>query len=525
MATEAQTSEGMPAKAGIILATLIGVATVANLNLAVANVALPDIGRHFDASQTAINAVAVGFSLGLAATVLWLGALGDRYGRKTMLLLGMGLSVPACLISGFAPSIGVLIFGRVLGGVAAGMAFPTTLALITALWAGRHRTKAIALWSGIGGAMSALGPLVAGALLLHFWWGSVFLITVPLAVAGFLAAWAFVPAHINEDESPIDNLGGILSVVMVAAAVIAITLAPEPGAGTTAIIVGLVSVAAVGAFVVRQRRAAFPLYDLKLAGRRTFWVAAVAGILVFGALVGAMFIGQQYLQNVLGYSTWTAGLSIIPTAVFMVVAAPISARIIERRGSRDALLVGFVSVGLGFLVMLLLWKQDTSFVVVALAYSLLGIGVGIAGPPASQSLTESVPVPRAGMASATADLQRDLGGAILQAILGAVLTAGYAKSFTKQIADAPTSVTDSVTSQLTKSFSSAENIAMQYPQYADQIVTAAKQSFVDGQQVSFAVGIVSMLIGLAVVWFGFPTKNAETELVAGYHRSDETVSA
>jgi len=505
MATDAQTSEGMPAKAGIILATLIGVATVANLNLAVANVALPDIGRHFDASQTAINAVAVGFSLGLAATVLWLGALGDRYGRRMMLLLGMGLSVPACVIAGFAPSIGVLIFARVLGGVAAGMAFPTTLALITALWAGSHRTKAIALWSGIGGAMS--------------------LITIPLAVIGFVAAWAYVPAHVNEDDSPIDNLGGVLSVVMVAAAVIAITLAPEPGAGTAALIIGLVSVAAVGAFVLRQRRAAFPLYDLKLAGRRTFWVAAVAGMLVFGALVGAMFIGQQYLQNVLGYSTWKAGLSIIPTAVFMVVGAPISARIIERRGSRDALLAGFVSVGLGFLVMLLLWKQDTSFVFVALAYSLLGIGVGIAGPPASKSLTESVPVPRAGMASATADLQRDLGGAILQAILGAVLTAGYAKAFTKQIADAPTSVTDSVTTQLTKSFSSAENIAMQYPQYTDQIVAAARQSFVDGQQVSFTVGIVSMLIGLAVVWFGFPTKNAEIDLVAGYQRSDESISA
>jgi MFS family permease len=248
-------------------------------------------------------------------------------------------------------------------------------------------------------------------------------------------------------------------------------------------------------------------------------------MLVFGALVGAMFIGQQYLQNVLGYTTWQAGLSILPTAAFMVIAAPISARIIERRGSRDALLAGFVSVGLGFLVMLLLWKQDTPFVFVGLAYSLLGIGVGIAGPPASKSLTESVPVPRAGMASATADLQRDLGGAILQAILGAVLTAGYAKAFTKQIADAPASVTDSVTTQLTKSFSSAENIAMQYPQYSEQIVAAAKQSFVDGQQVSFTVGIVSMLIGLAVVWFGFPTKNAEIDLVTGYQRSDESISA
>jgi len=516
---------GVPARAGIVLATLIGVATVANLNLAVANVALPDIGRHFDASQTAINAVAVGFSLGLAATVLWLGALGDRYGRKAMLLLGMGLSVPACLLAGFAPNIAVLAFARILGGVAAGMAFPTTLALITALWSGSKRTRAIALWSGIGGAMSAAGPLVAGVLLVHFWWGSVFLITIPLAIAGFIGAWLFVPAHVNESTEKVDNLGGVLSVVMVAATVIAITIAPDPGSGTTAIIIGLVALAAVGAFVVRQRRTPSPLYDLKIASRRTFWVAAVAGMLVFGALVGSMFIGQQYLQNVLGYETWQAGLAILPTAIFMVLAAPVSAQLIERRGSRDALLAGFISVGLGFVVMLLFWKQDVSYVVVGLAYSLLGIGVGLAGPPASKSLTESVPVARAGMASATADLQRDLGGAVLQALLGAVLTAGYAKAFTSQISNAPSTISDSVVSQLTKSFSSAENVATQYPQYTDQIVSAARQSFVEGQTAAFAVGIVAMLVGLTVVWFGFPTKKAETELVASYEQSDGPVSA
>ncbi|MEI7623717.1 MAG: MFS transporter [Actinomycetes bacterium] len=525
MAKSSKTAAGAPARAGVILATLIGVATVANLNLSVANVALPDIGRHFDASQTAINAVAVGFSLGLAATVLWLGALGDRYGRRTMLLLGMGLSVPACLLAAFAPSIWVLAFARIMGGVAAGMAFPTTLALITALWTGPPRTKSIALWSGMGGAMSALGPLIAGILLVRFWWGSVFLITVPLAVVGFIAAWLYVPAHVNEDTAPVDNIGGVLSVVMVAATVIAITIAPDPGSGTTAIIIGLVALAAVGAFVLRQRRIASPLYDLKLAARRTFWVAAVAGILVFGALMGAMFIGQQYLQNVLGYETWQAGLAILPTAFFMVAAAPVSAWLIERRGSRDALIAGFVSVGLGFVVMLLLWNQSASYVVVGLAYSFLGIGVGLAGPPASKSLTESVPVARAGMASATADLQRDLGGSVLQAILGAVLTAGYAKAFTAQIANVPSTVSDSVVGQLTKSFSSAENLATQYPQYADQIVSAARQSFIDGQQAAFAVGIVAMLIGLGVVWFGFPTKKAEAELVAGYQLSDASTSA
>ena len=154
-----------PKRAGLVLAALILVAAVANLNLAVANVALPDIGKAFDAGQTTLNLIAVGYSLGLATSVLYLGALGDRYGRKMMLMLGMGLSIPASLLAGFAPSIGVLFVARLLGGVAAGMAYPTTLALITALWSGPERTKSIALWSALGGAIAALGPLLSGALL------------------------------------------------------------------------------------------------------------------------------------------------------------------------------------------------------------------------------------------------------------------------------------------------------------------------------------------------------------------------
>src|SRR4051795_10409254 len=154
-----------PARAGLVLATLIGVAGVANLNLAVANVALPDIGKHFDAGQTMVDLIAVGYSLGLAATVLYLGAIGDRYGRKLLLLVGTALAIPACLLAAWAPSAGVLIFARILGGIAAGMAFPTTLALITALWSGPGRTKSIALWSGLGGAIAALGPLLSGLVL------------------------------------------------------------------------------------------------------------------------------------------------------------------------------------------------------------------------------------------------------------------------------------------------------------------------------------------------------------------------
>src|SRR5262249_25091912 len=162
-----QPQSDTPQRAGLVLGALIAVAAVANLGLAVANVALPSIGQHFDASQTALNLVAVGYSLGLAASVLYFGAVGDRYGRKLLLVLGMVLPVPADCLAAWAPSIDVLFLARVIGGLAAGMAYPTTLALITALWSGPARTKSIALWAATGGAISSLGPLCAGILLEH----------------------------------------------------------------------------------------------------------------------------------------------------------------------------------------------------------------------------------------------------------------------------------------------------------------------------------------------------------------------
>jgi DHA2 family multidrug resistance protein-like MFS transporter len=511
-----------PERDKLVLLALILVAAVANLNLAVANVALPDIGKHFDSSQTALDLIAVGYSLGLAASVLYLGALGDRYGRKMMLIAGTGLAIPASLLAAYAPSDGVLFLARLLGGLAAGMAYPTTLALITALWSGPARTRSIALWSALGGAISALGPVLSGLLLQHFWWGSVFLLTLPLAVVALVLAVKLVPAHVNEATDPVDNLGGILSAVMVGALILAINFAPVPNKGALAIGLGVVAAAAVGAFLLRQKRARFPLYDLKVAARRIFWVAAAAGIIVFGSLMAAMFIGQQYLQNVLGYDTFEAGAAIIPAAVMMVLVAPRSAKLIETHGARFTLLSGYFFCLLGFLTMLLLWHENASYWKVGLGYGLLGIGVGLAGTPASHSLTGSVPVSRAGMASGTADLQRDLGGAIMQSILGALLTFGYAAAMTAQISSSPqkSQITTSVQNQLTKSFASAADTASQYPQYSKQIVSAAKTGFLNGADLAYTAGIVAVLLGATLVFFFFPRRDPERRLLEEYQRED-----
>ena len=282
------------------------------------------------------------------------------------------------------------------------------------------------------------------------------------------------------------------------------------------------------AFFIRQRKVKVPLFDLDVAGRQIFWVAAVAGIVVFGSLMGAMFIGQQFLQNVLGYSTLSAGASILPAAFAMVIVAPRSAKLVTRYGSRFTLLLGYVFCLLSFLSMLLLWNENSEFWQIGLAYALVGVGVGLAGTPASHSLTGSVPVDRAGMASGTADLQRDLGGAIMQSILGALLTIGYATAFAAEITSAEASsqqeISDQVQSQLEKSFSSAEAVAAQYPQYASQITAAAKTSFIQGQDWAFLAGSIAIALGFILVFFKFPKNAKESELLEQYQREDASAS-
>jgi hypothetical protein len=243
--------------------------------------------------------------------------------------------------------------------------------------------------------------------------------------------------------------------------------------------------------------------------------------------MGAMFIGQQFLQNVLQYSPLEAGASILPAVVAMVIVAPRSAKLVESRGARFTLLLGYVFCLLGFLTMLLLWDEGISYWKVGMGYAFVGIGVGFAGTPASHSLTGSVPVQRAGMASGTADLQRDLGGAIMQSILGALLTAGYASAFTTAIAGSPNSsqVSESVENQLTKSFASATSIAEQYPQYSQQINAAAKQSFIDGSDWAYTAGIIAILLGAVLVYLMFPKYQPERQLLQQYHAEDTAAEA
>jgi len=251
-------------------------------------------------------------------------------------------------------------------------------------------------------------------------------------------------------------------------------------------------------------------------------VAGVAGVIVFGALMGAMFIGQQYMQDVLSFGTVEAALPALFAGAFMILAAPRSAKLVEERGSRFTLLAGYVFVLLGFLTMLLLWTENASFWVVVLAFVFVGLGIGLSGTPASRSLTGSVPVKRVGMASGTADLQRDLGGAIFNSLFGALLAAGYAAVMAATLATYPNAaeVPASVSSGLEISYAGAQAVAQQYPQYATQITAAAKTAFLAGDQNAYIAGIIAVLIGAALVFFIFPNRDKERQVLVAYHAED-----
>jgi MFS transporter, DHA2 family, multidrug resistance protein len=223
---------------------------------------------------------------------------------------------------------------------------------------------------------------------------------------------------------------------------------------------------------------------------------------------------------VLDYSTLKAGAAIIPAALCMVLVAPRSAKIVAACGARFSLLCGYFFCLLGFLTMLLLWKEGISYWKVGLVYAFIGMGVGLASTPASHSLTGSVPVQRAGMASGTADLQRDLGGALMQSIFGALLTAGYVTAMTAAVAGAGAQINNSVENQLTMSYASAADVADQYPQYSTQIIAAAQKSFLDGDQWAYIAGIVAILLGATLVFFLFPKKDEEEALLRRYHDED-----
>src|SRR5262245_16703539 len=411
---------------GPILLTLSLAALIINLDTTIVNVALPALVRQLGATTTGLQWVVDAYNLVFAALILAAGSLGDRLGRKGMLLAGLGVFGGASLVGSFATTVGQLIAARAVMGLGAAMIFPATLSLLTNVFTERReRAAAIGVWGASAGVGIALGPIAGGWLLERFWWGSIFLFFVPVAaVVALLVAWR-VPTSRDPRTPPLDWRGLVLSAAVMSLVVYGIIQAPGWG-WTSAATIGTLAagVAVLALLVAAELRTAHPMIDMSLFRNPRFTAASVSVAIAFFALLGFIFLVTQYFQVVRAYSPLETGVRLLPVAVSVGVAAVAGTRLAVRIGNK-VIVGGGMVLFCAAMVWVSTFSKDTSYGVIAASMVLLGTGMGFTQAPATEAIMGAVPTAKAGIASAVNGATRLFGGTLGVAVLGSVAASLY----------------------------------------------------------------------------------------------------
>ena len=410
------------------LAVVTLAVVVLTIDATVLSLAVPALTADLSPSATAMLWIGDAYSFALAGLLVTMGTLADRIGRKRLLLIGATGFALASLLAAFAPSAGWLIAARALLGVAGATLMPSTLSIIRSLFVdARQRTTAIAVWSAAAGGGAALGPLVGGVLLDHFWWGSVFLLNVPVmaALVGFGAV--LLPESRDPRPGPFDLPGAALSMLAIVGLVYALkeTVASGPHPGP--LLTGVGGALAAAGFVRRQWRAASPLIDVRLFARPAFTGAVGIYLLAAFALSGLLFFLSQYLQLVHGDSPPVAGARELPLTVASILVVAVTGRLVDRLGRGPVICGGLVLSALGF-AGLAAAESARQYRWLALALVLVGLGIGLAFTLTVDAVLTSVPPERSGSASAVSETAYELGVALGIGVLGSVLTALYRRA-------------------------------------------------------------------------------------------------
>jgi MFS transporter, DHA2 family, multidrug resistance protein len=389
------------------------------------NVALPTLQADLDASSTMLQWIVDSYALVFAGLLLVAGALGDRFGRKGTLLIGLALFGVGAIVSGFASSATVVIVGRAVQGAGAAFVMPATLSLLTAIFPPHERAKAVATWVAFAGAGGALGPIVSGALLESYWWGSAFLFNVPVVAVTAVAIAVYSPKSKDDTATPLDPRGAVLSLIGLTSLLFGIIEGAERG-WTDPLVAGSFVVAAtvLYAFVRWEMVAEHPMLPVSYFRDRRFSVGSAVITTSFFVMFGWFFLFSLYLQFVRGYSPLEAGLATLPLPPMFIILSPRSTDIAARIGSGRTMALGFLLVGAG-MVLLAPVTPDTPYVVLAVALALMGAGMAITTAPATTSILSAVPMSKAGVASAVNDTTRELGGALGIAVIGTIVSSLY----------------------------------------------------------------------------------------------------
>src|SRR5246500_2190822 len=428
----------------MILVALLLAAFVINLDTTIVNVALPALVRELHATTTQLQWVVDAYNLVFAALLLTFGSLSDRFGRKGMLLAGLTVFGAASLAGGFTSSPAQLIAARSVMGLGAAMTFPSTLSLISNVFTERkERARAIGLWGAIAGVAIAMGPIVGGWLLEHYSWAAIFIAMAPVAAVAAVTVALAVPASKDPDAAAVDIPGLVLSSATMALLVFTIIEAPTYGWIAGRSVAGFaVSAILLAAFIVRERRAAHPMLDVRLFRNMRFSADSGAVTVSFFTLFGFIFLITLYFQFVRGYPPLSTGVRLLPVALSVGVGSVAGTQLAVRFGTKLIVTVGLVAMA-GFYV----WAAATAsatlgYRIIAVQMVLYGLGMGLPSAPATESIMGAVSRRKAGVGSAVNDSTRLLGGTLGVAVIGSVYASLYASRLNGAL---PTGLPESIT--------------------------------------------------------------------------------
>jgi EmrB/QacA subfamily drug resistance transporter len=502
---------------------------MAMLDNTVVNVALPSIQRHLGSGVSGLQWIVDAYTLVFASLMLSGGTLGDIFGRKRFFMIGLLVFTAGSLVCGLAPSLTVLIAGRAVQGLGAAALLPGTLSILTNTFHDpRERAQAIGIWAGVSGMALALGPIVGGTLVDRFGWQSVFFLNVPIGIVALIVALRVVRESRSPEGRRLDLPGQALAIVALGSLTFALIEANSYG-WTSATILGLFVTAAVAlaAFLWVELRSQSPMLQLKFFRNPTFAAAAAcAGIISFG-MFGMFFFMSLFFQSVQGYTPFQAGLRTLPASGVIVIVAPLAGRIAGRIGSKVPMAVGLAMNALALTLMTSI-DATTSYSHIWPPLLLAGVGMSLVMTPMTAAVMGAVPRERAGMASATSNASREIGGVFGIALLGAIVTHIFSRDLSRAIAalHLPAAVRDAIVTQASHGAEQAAATALPAGVNGAALHAAAGASFVAGMHAAMVVAAVALAVGaLAAAVFvrsgrpqeaaASPPATASSEVVAG----------
>ncbi|MGW6720011.1 MFS transporter [Streptomyces sp. NPDC054995] len=471
----------------VCLALMAVIASVSGLN-----VAQPDLAVAFDASQSTILWIINIYTLGLAALLLPLGSIGDRLGRKPVLVAGLAVFGVAGAAAGLAPSAEVMLAARLFSGVGAAMIMPITLAVITSTFPAKERGRAIGVWTGVAGGGGVLGMFLSAALVDVASWRWLFVLPLALGAVALVMTLRYVPDSRERSGHGFDVGGALTSVVAVVGLIFVLQEGPERGWTAPVTLLGLVVgvIAAAGFVAWELRRGNAALLDLRLFGERGLAGGSITLLVVFGVQAGVFVVLFPFLQAVLGWSGLLSTLALMPMAVLMMMASGLAPHLAGRIGARATMATGILLAGAGLALMAGIVSVDGGYLSVLPGMLAMGLGMGLAMTPSTEAITGALPRERQGVASALNDVTREFGTALGVALLGALLSAGYRNAVDPRLAGIPEGPADIARGGVANAVEAANGAGP----YAQELIRAGRQSFVDGWQNAMWAGVAVMAV-------------------------------